>query len=378
MRDDPNLKIIPLSEVENLKVHGRTTGCLSPLTLFWTGSGLEINVTGSELWVELEVDYNIFEQWITILINSVPISRLMLVPGRYWLCIFRGMDKARAKNIRIVKDVQPMGGDPAACLQIHALKSDGSLLPVEDRPVKIEFIGDSITSGEGAIGARQEEDWIPMFFSAVRSYTFMTAAYLNADYRVVSQSGWGVLSGWDNNPNSSIPKYYEQVCGVLTEEKNRALGAFEENDFDCWQPDIVVVNLGTNDAGAFNSPAWKDETTGRVYKQRLNSDGTYNTEDLKAFEDAVEAFLIKLRKYNKTAHIIWAYGMLGIPMMPAICRAVDRYKTKTGDQKVSVFRLPDTREETLGARRHPGAAAHEEAAKALAGYIKELLSQKSQ
>ncbi|HOB19280.1 MAG TPA: GDSL-type esterase/lipase family protein [Candidatus Atribacteria bacterium] len=376
MIDNPNLKVIALSEAESLKVHGRTTGSLSPLTLFWTGSGLELNVTGSELWIELEVDYDIFEQWITILINSEPVSRLMLVPGRYWLCVFRGMDKAKAKNVRIVKDVQPMGSDPAACLQIHALKSDGSFLPVEDRPVRIEFIGDSITSGEGAIGARQEEDWIPMLFSAVRSYTYMTAAHLNADYRVVSQSGWGVLCGWDNNPNSSIPRYYEQVCGVLTGERNRALGAFEQNDFDSWQPDIVVVNLGTNDAGAFNSPEWKDEATGKVYKQRLNSDGTYNAEDLKAFEDAVEAFLFKLRKCNKNAHIIWAYGMLGIPMMPAICRAVDSYMGKTGDEKVSVFRLPQTREETLGARMHPGAAAHEEAAKALAERIRELLSQK--
>lgn len=33
-----------LSDIKHLKVHGRNTGNLSPLTLFWTGSGIELNV----------------------------------------------------------------------------------------------------------------------------------------------------------------------------------------------------------------------------------------------------------------------------------------------------------------------------------------------
>ena len=66
-------------------------------------------------------------------------------------------------------------------------------------------------------------------------------------------------------------------------EKNESLGAFEENNFDSWQPDVIVVNLGTNDAGAFNSPEWKDEVTGETHKQKLNEDGTFNEEDLECF-----------------------------------------------------------------------------------------------
>jgi hypothetical protein len=49
MKENQNLRVIPLSKIENLKVHGRTTGELSPLTLFWTGSMLELNVSGSRL-----------------------------------------------------------------------------------------------------------------------------------------------------------------------------------------------------------------------------------------------------------------------------------------------------------------------------------------
>lgn len=373
MRENEKLKIQKLCDIDNLKVHGRTTGCLSPLTLFWTGSAIELNARGTELWIEVEIDYDICEPWISIVINSVPVSRQMLVAGRYWICVFRGMNKDVMKNIKVVKDVQAMNGDPECLMQIHAVKFDGEFFPIEEKPYKFEFIGDSITSGEGAIGCKVEDDWIPMWFSAIDNYCNITSVALNADYRIISQSGWGVYTSWDNNPYFNIPKYYNKVCGLLTGSKNESLGAFKENDFNSWQPDVVVVNLGTNDSGAFNNTEWKDEVSGRIHKQRLNEDGTYNTADLQVFEEAVYNFLVQIRKYNKEAHIIWAYGMLGIPMMPSIYRAVDNYIKITKDNKVTVFQLPNTTEETVGARNHPGLLSHKKAAKELSEYIKELL-----
>lgn len=370
MKTNEKLQTYAMSDVSNLKVHGRTTGQRAPLTLFWTGSAVELNVQSSELWVEVESQYELYEPWISILINGVPVSRQMLTAGRYWVCVFRGMNGNVVKNVRIVKDVQAMSGDPDCSLRIHGVKSDGAFLPVEEKPYKIEFIGDSITSGEGAIGGKAEEDWVPMWFSAIHNYTFITAEALNAEYRVISQSGWGVLTRWDNNPTGNIPDYYEQVCGLVTGEKNKVLGAGDKHDFESWQPDVVVVNLGSNDAGAFQTPAWEDPVTGKVYKQRLNEDGTYHEEDLSTFERAVERFLVKLRKHNPKAHIVWAYGMLGFPMMPAIYRAVDAYTKRTGDHKATIIQLPNTNKGTLGARSHPGEASHRSAAEALAEYIR--------
>lgn len=373
MKENERLKVYKLSDINNLKIHGRTTGCFEPLTLFWTGSAIELNAKGSELWIEVESDYDIFEQWISITINSVPVSRQMLNRGRHWICVFRGMGEKAMKNVRIIKEVQPMSEDINCYMQIHRAKFDGEFLPIKDKSYKIEFIGDSITSGEGAIGAKEEEDWIPMFFSALNNYTAMTAEALNAEYRVISQSGWGVLTSWNNNPHENIPEYYEKVCGVLKGEKNKKLGALKENDFSLWKPDIIVVNLGTNDAGAFDYPEWKDEITGEIYKQRLNDDGSFNEEDIEALERAVENFIVKLRKYNKKAHIIWVYGMLGLQLMPYIYHAVDSYVKSTNDRMISVFQLPNTTSETVGARSHPGLLAHEKASRELTEYIKEIL-----
>ncbi|NLO10126.1 MAG: SGNH/GDSL hydrolase family protein [Clostridiales bacterium] len=368
-----SLKEYRLSEVDNLKVHGRTTGDLSPLTLFWTASGIELNIKASELWVEMEADYLAHEPWISIIINGVNVSRQMVTRGKKWVCLFRGMNSDTVKKIRILKENQALNEDPLSCLVVHGVKCDGEFLPVKDRPYKIEFIGDSITSGEGVLGTKDEDDWIMMWFSAVYNYTYMVAEELNADYRVLSQSGWGVYTSYDNNPYKSLPDYYEKVCGTLGGEMNKRLGAQENNDFSLWQPDIIVVNLGTNDEGAFNNPEWKDEQTGKIYKQRKNADGSYNVEDLKKFEEAVKKFLYKLRSYNPDAHIIWAYGMLGDTMLPAINRGIENYQLQSNDNKVSVILLPNTREETVGARYHPGIQSHKEAAKVVVDYIKNLV-----
>lgn len=359
MYEAENMKTLAIEDIEQLKVHGRTAGVQTPLVLFWTGSGIELNAKAGELWIEIEVEYASYEPWISVVINAYPVGRRMLTKGRYWICVFRGMNRDIRKNVRVLKETQAMSGDPACTLLIHAVKCDGELLPVAEKPYKIEFIGDSITSGEGAIGAREEEDWIPMWFSAVDNYAYLTAEALNAEYRIVSQSGWGVLTSWDNNPRCNIPERYEYVCGVLEGEKQAALGAFRENDFSAWQPDIVVVNLGTNDGSALSQ-----------------KEGVAQAEHLAAFEQAAQRFLAKLRTHNRKAHIVWAYGMLGLLMMPAIGRAVDKYKKQTGDDRVSVFQLPEMKDETVGARNHPGKLAHEQAANALAGHLKAVLESK--
>ncbi len=65
------------------------------------------------------------------------------------------------------------------------------------------------------------------------------------------------MTGWDNDVRHVMPPYYTQVCGVAMGQRNAALGAQQENDFAAWKPDAVIVNLGTNDTGAFDNPPWQ-------------------------------------------------------------------------------------------------------------------------
>lgn len=232
-----NLTISPLSTLPQVRVLGRCAGT-DPLTLFWTGSGIELLFTGSELWVELNADYDTMEPWVSVELDGAWISRFAVNPGTSRMCIFRGAAPGRAKHVRLLKDVQAMSEDPAHLLQVTAIcHAGGEFLPLPAPRCRLEFIGDSITSGEGAIGAVCETDWISTFFSAENHYGRMTADALGAEYRVVSASGWGLVSGWDNDPRCTLAPCYTQVCGLAAGERNAALGAQQPYDFAAWPAD---------------------------------------------------------------------------------------------------------------------------------------------
>ena len=358
-----------------LLVHGRTAGQRDPLTLFWTASGFELRAKSAELWVELETDYSddSAEIWVSTRVNGAWISRQMLNRGMQWLCLFRGRNPKEVKEVRLWKDTQAMAQDPKCLLQVRAFRCDGEFLPVSPRERRLEFIGDSITSGEGAIGAIREEDWVPMLFSAENNYAVMTADRLHADLRVISQSGWGVVCGWNNDPSAALPPYYTQVCGLLTGERNQALGAQQENDFSAWQPDAVIINLGTNDCGAFSQPPFHNPETGELFANRTREDGSFEPEDLLRLQKGVKCFLRVLRGKNPKALLLWVYGMLGEELSETISAAVAEYAEETGDRKAFYCRLQDDVRHR-GARNHPGREAHVLAAKELSQKLCQLLS----
>lgn len=355
------------------KVLGRTTKELSPLALFWTGSGVELNVTGSELWLELNTGYDRLEVWAAVVINGALLSRIMLPKGKSKLCLFRGMNAEAVKNVRFIRESQAMPEDPGVFLQIDGLSTDGDFVPVPPRPRNLEFIGDSITSGEGLAGAKPEMDWIPMFFSAVYGFPMGVGELLDADVQVISQSGWGVVSDWTNNPYHALPKYYDQICGPLTGEQNRSLGAGEPWDFSAHRPvDAVIVNLGTNDSGALNQPAWQDPATGETFQQKMAPDGSMEPSDAERFQQAVVSFLKLLRRRDPEALLVWAFGMIDCPTVePLLRRGVEEYRQKTGDLRVHYLALPQVREETMGSRSHPGRENHREAAETIAAFLRE-------
>lgn len=372
MLRNQNLNFHPLTEI-TYKIHGRTDEDRQPLPLFWCGSGIEVNVTGSELWIDIEADYEQYEPWAACILNGAFISRQMLPPGRQRLCLFRGMNESSVKNVRFLRELQAMSEDNDNCLLVHGFSTDGFFLPLSNPRFRLEFIGDSITSGEGTYGSRAEDDWIPMFMSASNNYAHMVSQTLDADYRLISQGGWGVLSSWDNNPYHNIPSCYEKICGLLQGEKNEALGAFKPYRFHTWEPDAIIINLGTNDAGAFEQPAWQDPVSGRQFKQRLNPDGSYHPSDIARFEQAVTDFLLMIRKNNPRSHIVWCYGMVSYALTLPITNAINTYRKQTGDLKVSFLQLPASTEETVGSRCHPGVLSHQMAAQLLTDYLKIIL-----
>ncbi|MGN1148418.1 MAG: SGNH/GDSL hydrolase family protein [Lachnospiraceae bacterium] len=374
MNPNANLKTYTLREVPHYKVHGRTDLTQFPLPLFWNGSAIEVNVTGTELWIDIDVDFDNYEPWVGSAIDGAVMSRQMLMPGSYSLCLFRGMTPEVSKNVRFFRELQAMSEDNACHVLIRGFQSDGEFLPVPDKRLKLEFIGDSITSGEGTYGAVGDQPWISMFMSSSKNYATMTAHALDAEYRLISQGGWGVLCGWDNDPRHNIPSCYEKICGLASGEMNEKLGAGKPNPFAEWQPDAIIVNLGTNDCSAFSQPAFTVPETGEVFKQQTNEDGSFCAESVARFEKAVIHFLHMLRRNNPSSYIVWVYGMLGYDLTLPITEAVNTFRRETGDTKTFFLQLPNTTDETVGARFHPGVKSHERSAAVLSEYLLQLLN----
>lgn len=301
-----------------------------PCPLYWAGSSLEFTFTGSELRLAFGADFTALEPWISAELNGAPLLRMPLERGNSSVCLFRGMTSGVPKRVRIFKETQPITDDPLHRLEVMEVTgTGGELLPIPPRPLFLEFIGDSLTSGEGLAGAREETDWISPFFSASQSWARRTADLLRADFRAVSQSGWGVCSGWDGDAAHAVPPWYTETRPLRDRE-----------------PDVIIINLGTNDANAIQSGLGPVGTDG--------------------FEEEAFQFLRQLRRAHPAAKLVWAYGMLDDPLRPQLERAVKRF----GD--AWYLPLPAVTEQTMGSRQHPGPLCHR-AAERTAEFLKTIL-----
>ncbi|MDD6313270.1 MAG: GDSL-type esterase/lipase family protein [Firmicutes bacterium] len=118
--------------------------------------------------------------------------------------------------------------------QINSVTLTGELKEQEKNKYYIEFLGDSYTSGYGIRGTRSET-YRPMLDDATQAYAYLTAKQLGADYQLSAFSGAGFAFGYTK---FTIPEVYGYQNWFRDTEK--------EYGFDR-VPDLLVMNLGTND-----------------------------------------------------------------------------------------------------------------------------------
>ena len=109
-----------------------------------------------------------------------------------------------------------------------------------------------------------------------------------------------------------------------------------------------------------------------------DSDGQPEKACLDKVQAAVTDFLNLVRKHNPTAHILWAYGMMGTVVEPAITDGIRGYCDLSGDTKVHYLRLEEIKDDGIGARSHPGEKGHRQAADVIGNYIKALQKQEKE
>ncbi len=336
----------------NLRLLGRLDVSRTPVCLDWTGSGVEFRLRGSDAWAELEAPEQSPVFYMIVLADGCPVCRFPVEPGVRFYPLLLGMEPERERTITLLKETQCMPSFPAATVRLRSLRWEGELLPPPSYGLRIEFIGDSLTSGEGALAPMGNEEWVTAWFSARGNYAWYACRLLNAEPRLLSQSGYGAVWNYLHDESQNMTDGYEKTVGVLHGPEAEARGCAAEYDFASWPADIVCIRLLSNDAG------------GMKLKESFDQDHA-------PLVQGCLTLLRKVRAHNPGAKIVWIKP--ASDCFPEIADEAAELARAEGIRDLYTFALPDYRPEDCGARFHPSAAWNRKAGELLGNFLKGIL-----
>ncbi len=200
----------------------------------WSGAGLVVRFDGTGATIDLDDQ----GRYHTVVVDGVVQPPLATDPGITSYVLAADLLPGE-HTIEMYRRTEGSFG-PTAVLD---LTLDGELLPppVVDR--RMEVIGDSITAGYGNEGVS------PCGFSAetenhYQTYGAIAARTVGAQVHTVAWSGKGIIYNYGDDVNEPLPEVYDRT--IATESAPWHFG---------WQPDVVVINLGTNDFSTDNDPS---------------------------------------------------------------------------------------------------------------------------
>ena len=247
--------------------------------------------------------------------------------------VFAGEAK-RDAEVRLIK----LSECTQSLMALKRIETDGSMEPLPEKMLKMEFIGDSITCGYGVEGKSEAETFTTATENAEKGYACLTARALGADAVMTCFSGHGIVSGYTGDPavrNGSelVPPYYEKEGRNGFRLANGKLPEEIDRDFSAFRPAYIVINLGTNDM------SW------------CGTDGERGAQ----YAEGYTQFLRTVRKHNPGARILCALGVMGTLLNPMLAQAVDRYRRETGDGQIRLLLLEDQNaaRDGYGADYHP-------------------------
>ena len=138
------------------------------------------------------------------------------------------------------------------------------------------------------------------------TYCPQIAAALDADYQVVAVSGRGVVRNNGGDGTGVFPDIYRELDYY---NHSGTPYNFEK------QPDVIVINLGTNDESDANQALPAEE-----------------------FRQGLYAFLKEVRQYNPQAQILYTYGLVRVGLAEDISQVISLLRDE-GDEKIHYLRL---------------------------------------
>ena len=342
---------------ENVKPIGRTVVIDGVRWCAYSGSGVEFFFAGRSCSVTLVGDdidaASERNVRVGIFVDGERVREVMMnEDGEKWQTVeIINDDTETVANVRIVK----LSEAADSTVGIASIEAVGLISPLSPKARKIEFIGDSITCGYGVDGQFNIDVYSTANEDCTKAYAYRTAEILGADYSLVCMSGYGIVSGYTDTGEKLADKIIPPLYGTLGRSFGHFDGVYSPEsfawDFSEFQPDTVVINLGTNDMSYC-----KDDTDRRA-----------------EFTEQYAIFIQAVRAKNPDAMIVCTLGIMGTDLNDCVQQAVINYKNDSGDANVYVMFFP-MQDETdgLAVDWHPSPTTHEKAAKRLADFLKSL------
>lgn len=229
------------------------------------------------------------------------------------------------------------------------LDRDAMLLAPPALPKRsIEFIGNSITCGYGNEAIVASDPFEYETENHYLTYAQLTCRALEARAHVVARSGIGVYRSYDG-PKAGTPENVMTTEYEYTNLYDRS----EKWDFSRYQPQLVCINLGTNDLST-------------------------NNYDVKLLKAAYKKFLKQVRSHNPKAKIVYLCGSMlngkELEIAKNTLNEVVAEANQQGDKEVYRFDFtPQTGDIGFGASWHPSKWQHEKMAAELTAYLRSLM-----
>jgi lysophospholipase L1-like esterase len=282
----------------------------------WSGVGAVFRFDGTAASVSLDDAAGYF----TVVVDGELQAPLVTSPGLQTYPLAAGLP-AGEHTVELYRRTEGSFGPTV----LHGVELTGELLPPPPVDRRIEVIGDSISCGYGNEGVD------PCNFSAetenhYRTYGAFAARSLGAELSTVAWSGKGVIYNYGDDKNDPLPAIYDRTIAAEAAPWSFA-----------WQPDAVVINLGTNDFSTDDDPPKE------------------------VFVPAYVDFLVHLREVYPEAYIlIVAPSLWGqeATMVAGYLTEVVAQRQADGDSEVA---FADINVDWIGAgcNGHPSVATHE-------------------
>lgn len=310
----------------------------------WPGTSITGNFTGQFLAVTL--DDQLGKNYFNVFIDNDLKRPIILKAEKGEKNYVVAANLAPGKHSFLLTK-RTEGEEGATTIKSFELADDGKLLtPPARLQRKIEFFGDSITSGMGNESPDDGPDHLLKDKNNFMAYDAITARNLKAELHVTSQSGIGIMISWFP---FIMPQFYDQLNAVGNNDS--------QWDFSSWTPDVVVINLFQNDS-------WLTDR-----ERRMNPNPT-DEQRIQAYVDFVKT----IRGKYPNAYIVCALGSMdatkeGSKWPGYINTAVARIKQDNPKEKMDTIFF-----EFTGYGAHPRVKHHQVNAAKLTAFIKQKMN----